>query len=648
VGIGAVAMSLIDAALLQRRESYFTGGFLRDDHLNGAGEVLAFAVVSFVTDFGLIALLAGLTLWVASRLALTVRASLLAAALVALGPLAVADIVSYELLRYVGDALDLSLAFELTGRNVDELLAVASSHLITPVLAVVAAGGIGGGAVWWVNRYAMGERAQRVPARWLAVPMFCAVVGLAVTAAAASADTSLQNGVLRKPSGTAFALLVNRVSDLDRDGYGVMGRLSDPDPFNVAVFPYALDVPGNGIDEDGVAGDLPREHPPYAEPVRQPSKWSRRPDVVLVVLESFRADLLGARLDGRPITPVLDELAARGVSSSSAYSPNGYTAQSRFHLLSGSLAGIGNGRTLIDDFKANGYFVAYFSAQDESFGGARYDVGFGRADLAFDARSDVARRYSSFTTAGSLAVPFGVLEEHINSFLQRPPDPDRPLFMYVNLHDTHFPYTHESVESILTPVRLERGDIGPARRESLWATYANTAANVDGAIGRIIAAVRERRGRSPAIIVTADHGESLYDEGFLGHGHSLNEVQTRVPLIAVDLPMTIEEPFSHVDLRGAIEAALRTESDGAPRIVPSRDRMIFQYLGNIDRPRQIAFLRDGRRTSYDFRTRRVSFGDGRWVSPGELPPAAASEWQRLVWDWESMNFARGEARGSGQ
>ena len=112
---------------------------------------------------------------------------------------------------------------------------------------------------------------------------------------------------------------------------------------------------------------------------------------------------MGGRVGGQAVTPVLDRLGARGISAQHAYSHNGYTVQSRRHVFSGSTADILGLETLLDDFKAQGYETAYFSGQDESFGGG--SVGFERADMAYDARIDQKLRYSTFTTPGSLAVP---------------------------------------------------------------------------------------------------------------------------------------------------------------------------------------------------------------------------------------------------
>jgi hypothetical protein len=66
--------------------------------------------------------------------------------------------------------------------------------------------------------------------------------------------------------------------------------------------------------------------------------------------------------------------------------------------------------------------------------------------VAFDARSAAAERYSSFSTAGSLAVPYTVVLNRVQAFLAHR-DARRPLFLYVNFHDTHFPYHHAQIRA---------------------------------------------------------------------------------------------------------------------------------------------------------------------------------------------------------
>lgn len=642
-GIAALLATGLDAVLLERKKGFFTGGFLAEDHVRSPLEGLVFVGASLLADAALLGVLVAVGLWALGRLRLTGTARAAAVLGFALAPLAIANFISYSLHEYLGDAFDLGLMFDLTGRRPEEFFAVASAHLGAPLALITGGGALGAAVVWLLNRFAPGNRSALpfTPRRRIVYSVaMLFVAGLLSTAFLRAGTDVMENGLRRKPAGKFLGSIAEVATDVDRDGYGAIRRMGDPAPFDAAVFPYAIEVPGNGIDENGLAGDLPVADP-YTEPAGVASGWTRTPDVVLIVLESFRADAVGATLEGRPVTPVISELAQRGVASALAFSHNGYTAQSRHHLFSGSLADLRGGTSLIDDFKAHGYEVAYFSGQDESFGGEEFAIGFERADVRYDARVEPDRRYSTFSTAGSLAVPHDVVQERVDEFLASRSS-ERPLLLYVNFHDTHFPYHHDGIEPLVSNAALPRGSIGPSRREELRATYLNTAANVDRAVGTLLTRVRAALGAEPAVIITADHGESLYDEGFLGHGYALNDVQTRIPLIVTGLPMRVTEPFGQRDLRDAIGAALRA-GDATPEITRDATKRVFQYLGTVRRPRQIAFLTADGRVIYDFHENRFS-ARGQWQHPGDLAGEDRQLFLDLVHTWERMAVARAGAR----
>jgi arylsulfatase A-like enzyme len=637
----AVVQTAIDAVLLERSKGFFRGGFLSVDYLVGPFQTAAFLALSLLVDAAWIGLVAALVSRSLGWTRLRQPARLTAGVLAGAGALLAYDATSYRILQFLGDAFDLQLMLDLVGGNLAEVFAVSSAQLLGPALVAVAGLVTAAAVVAVVHRTSAPAGDRRADP--ILLPLLLTGAAAVALGAAATRSDVLANGLLRKPAGLAFAAAVNAATDVDRDGFGIVGRAADPDPFDASVYPYAVDRPGNGVDEDGVAGDLPSGAAPFADAPAPSASWPRRPDVILVVLESFRADLVGATFEGKPVTPVLDALGARGYSSPSAYSHNGYTVQSRFHLFSGTLAGRPGAPTLIDDFKARGYQVAYVSGQDETFGGPLYDIGFSRADVSTDARADRDKRYSTSSTAGSLAVPFTVVEGHVKELLGRVAA-DRPLFLCVNFHDTHFPYTHPGIETITSPVRLDRAGIVPGARDALWATYANTAANVDRAIGGVIDAVRAARGREPGIVVTSDHGESLFDEGFLGHGYGLNEAQTRVPLVVANLPIALPEPFAQSDLRPALLAALG-EPDQArrPSARPRGDAPVFQYLGDLSRPSQLAFLGPHGRFVYDFRSRRAKAPSGDWLPPDQLPKGERDAFLELIRLWERMQLVRHDA-----
>ncbi len=143
----------------------------------------------------------------------------------------------------------------------------------------------------------------------------------------------------------------------------------------------------------------------------------------------------------------------------------------------------------------------------------------------------------------------------------------------------------------------------------------------------------------------SDHGESLFDEGFLGHGYALNDSQTRIPLVVSNLPLTIQEPFAQADLRDAIDKALQRPgaAGSRPTLATSTSRRIFQYLGLLERPAQIAWMGLSDGITYDFRENRVKVKDDQWRRPEELTEAEHADFLSLIQTWERMMLARHSA-----
>lgn len=642
---GASIVTLFEAYLLERKFGFFRGGYLAGYHLEGRADTAAFLLASLLSDFLIVAFVSGAVLYIAAHARLRRAAATCLAVGLAVGPIVVDNFIAYELLRYLGDELNLPLLIALTGGAPSELIAVSNAHAFLPAMGIFTAIIVSGGLVWAINRHGPEAGLPSAP-RLLNAPAMVGVYAIAAIVAICAirvGSETMDFGMRRKSTGKIVGAVVAFATDVDRDGYGLFDRPPDPAPFNSVIRPYAIEIPGNGIDENGVGGDLPAG-PEYREEGPPPSAWTAKPHIVFVMLESIRGDVIGARFGDRPVTPVLDQLAARGLSFGRMYSHNGFTAQSRYHALVGSLANLRGRTNLLDDFRANGYEVAFFSAQDETFGGPAVTIPPASADVFFHAADMPEKRFTRFSTPGSLALPFDVLENQVREFLDRR-QPGKPLFLYVNFQDSHFPYGHAGIQSLVSNVRLAESEIQPNALDALRAMYLNTLANVDAAVGRVLSRTEERLGTTPAVIVTSDHGESLFEEGLLGHGYALNDAQTRIPLIVVGLPFTARTPMGQIDLRDAIGEALARQDTSRPgRISPATDGRVFQYLGLIDVPSQIGFQLPDGRLVYDFRQNQVRVADGPWLNAGSIDAATSKMYLELVHYWERLVLARERSR----
>jgi hypothetical protein len=589
-----VVVGVADAIVLDLTKAYFGSGY-NSFALHGFGERAGFFAAAAILDVGLLA---------ASWLAVLAAARLLRARpLVSIGAAALAgvavplafDVAMNRLHRVLGDVLELRLMLDLAGGSWSAALAEASQDLPPAALLFASALGVLA-ALWaaarWAERKLPALRAiARPPTRHLASLAIVGVAGgaglLAFTAASAPA---LHFGLAQKPAGRIGTWIADAASDFDRDGVGLISPPRDPAPLDAGIHPWAIEVAGNGIDEDGFAGDLPLEavisdpdYPPLARDASRP-----RRDFVLILLESFRADVIGLRFRGREVTPNLNRLAREGVAAQAAYAHTPMTWASRAQLMQGRVYPLPNGSTLVEDFLALGYEAAWFSGQHDGVEAGAARLGTDAVSRFYDAREDVLQRTSRSAQPISLQVSWKTVNERVREFVTAREEPGRPLFLYVNIVDTHFPYWHRGLNDLLGTGVFLRERIQPANRDEVWGAYLNAAANVDLAVGQLLEMLRGALGREVAVLVTADHGQAFYEAGMLGHGQALDDAQSRVPLIAHGAPIAFAPLIGLAEVRGAIRASL----EGAPTPRETRATSgVLQILGNLDRPTQVG-LRD--------------------------------------------------------
>jgi hypothetical protein len=246
-------------------------------------------------------------------------------------------------------------------------------------------------------------------------------------------------------------------------------------------------------------------------------------------------------------------------------------------------------------------------------------------------------RSGAFAAQGSVNVDGKILLREFDRRLGRPEAWARPHFLYFNLQSAHFPYSNPGMDRILPGEPIARGDINAGNRERVAHSYWNAIAYNDRLVGALIERLR-RLGvlDNSIIIVTADHGESLFDDGFLGHGHMLNEQQTRIPFILSAPNVAMPEVIGLDDMRAIILGAA-----GADIAAPA-GQPVFQFLGSLDRPGAIGTVDgNGRRLVFDFFQQTVwDSATGRRTLYADLPAGSAErraadglidEWARQRW-----------------
>jgi arylsulfatase A-like enzyme len=290
------------------------------------------------------------------------------------------------------------------------------------------------------------------------------------------------------------------------------------------------------------------------------------PDVVVVVLDTMRADHMSAYGYARPTTPHFDALAENGLLFAEAISPATWSLPSHASLFTGRYPSAhgahdehrfldAGGPTLAETLAAAGWDTRSFTANSWISDGLGMVRGFAWTDEAWR-HGDVARSMHSMhrllDRLGFRPVDkggAGVADGFAAWFASRPPDAP-PAFVFLNFIEAHFPY-HQLPEDYLhryTDVPLpalralslqlmaaEFGGDPPdveAAREPATAMYDAGVAYADALLGRVVEAIRARGTLDRTIIVVlADHGELLGEHGEFGHGHTVYEPVLHVPLL---------------------------------------------------------------------------------------------------------------------
>ncbi len=309
-----------------------------------------------------------------------------------------------------------------------------------------------------------------------------------------------------------------------------------------------------------------------------------QPDLVLVVIDTLRADHLGVYGHSRATSPVLDRLAGEGLWFRRAYAHSGWTLPSFTSLFTGLLPHehrIGRADddasqfstlppqavTLAERLAAAGYATGAvvnntFLAPD--FG---LDQGF---DLYDYQGSDALHRSAADTVALGLAW----LNEQ-----------EKPAFLVLHFMEPHSPldppapargrFATASPAPLELPLKWDRsaGDLPTeAELDYMLRLYDEEILASDQALGALVEGLEARDASERTVLaVTADHGEEFWDHGGYEHGHTLFGELTRVPLVlwgSFERRGAVDQVVHHMDLHKTL---LTLADAGAPEPTEALD-----------------------------------------------------------------------------
>lgn len=318
-----------------------------------------------------------------------------------------------------------------------------------------------------------------------------------------------------------------------------------------------------------------------------------RPSLIFILLDTTRADRLGAWGNTPDTTPVLDRLAERGVRFARHYANSHATRPSMPQLMSGRYYR----DNILAAFQTNAHPREMSFAKPDPSGvllpRLMREAGYATAGVSAHTwvapDSELGRAFEHFEL-----LPFSAKDAHGDAVqvvdralaLWKARDTERPLFLYLHFMDMHIPRRLPEGEprhavpgyrwqSRFRPDgepdfdrarrgwwRYDASDFTPDDRAHYAAVYDTRLRHADTQLGRLFEAVEHDDPdlRKTMIVVTADHGEELGENGRIEHSASLADGVQHVPWIVAGGPLApgqrCDQITEHVDVVPSVAAIL--------------------------------------------------------------------------------------------
>ena len=305
------------------------------------------------------------------------------------------------------------------------------------------------------------------------------------------------------------------------------------------------------------------------------SRAQRRPNLVLLVIDALRADRLGAYGYERPVSPRLDAFAADAVLFEHATAQASWTRPAMISIFTGLLPQQhGTNGTL--DRLADGH-----TTLAELLAAPGYENAAFVSNANMSRRFGVAQGFSTYRQMRRWESRGEPLVKAAIEWLDLRADPSQPFFLYLHVVEPHAPYRPppDLVERFApgpAPVadapdrgfmkRLGTGEVSASPEIVDWMRdlYDGEVASADYAFASLVGELRVRGlYDSSIVVVTADHGEELYEHGGWEHGKTLYAEVLDVPLM-VRLPggargRRVAAPVQQIDLMPTLLEAAGVE-----------------------------------------------------------------------------------------
>ncbi len=331
--------------------------------------------------------------------------------------------------------------------------------------------------------------------------------------------------------GLCFATLI--LADWNGTAFGTGRKISIVDPYD-----------RTGTDEDS--------------PAMRRIQQSKQPNVLLIGIETLRADHVGCLGYDRETIPTLDRLAHEGILCTRTLSTSGWTLPSVMSVMTSLYPNVhqtqtykdrlpGEVTTLAEVLKANGYTTVGFVSNPVLDGKHGFSDGFEFYDdftISLDAGLDIFAKHSEILNDQQLVNTGELVTQMASHWLQR--NQDEPFFMFVFYFDPHYDY----IPPVPFDTKFDPNYVGdmdgrgihkePRRSQQpsdrdlqhLLALYDGEIRYTDGCMAELLR-VFAKSGtlKNTVVVLFGDHGDEFYEHGKTAHGRTLYEEIIHIPLV---------------------------------------------------------------------------------------------------------------------
>ncbi|NLH49726.1 MAG: sulfatase [Myxococcales bacterium] len=364
------------------------------------------------------------------------------------------------------------------------------------------------------------------------------------------------------------------------------------------------------------------------------AKSPNHPNVLLISVDTLRADRLGCYGSKEGLTGMMDFWAQRGVRFSNTWAPAPWTLPSHASAFTGlyptehraidEKINIDKNAKLLSEalkdagFQTGAFVSHYYLGQEYGFG-----RGFDDFYIKPDAKADeMVSRTARW------------IQKH----------KEKPFFAFLHLFDPHTPYQPPvdiakkhypadvnllvtgTTKDIMDVVHEWPSDTAQKKLKALQSLYAGEIEFVDKQLEVLFKSLQDNKlDRNTIIILFADHGEEFMEHGLMEHGFTLYQEQLHVPFIwyyPAGLPagQTVEEPSSLIDLMPTLLDLLglppvdNISGRSLMPVVRGQEKSINRYLlseTTRQGPDRVTLIRDFEKYLYSppFRLNSRNFGE---------------------------------------